>query len=396
MTEGQIIVEAVRRLAPGQRAALATIVSLEGSSYRRPGARMLITDNGETTGALSAGCFEHDVCERAKKVISTGEPALVKYDTTNDDDLVWGLGLGCDGVVHVLIEPATNERISGLMQLLSECAESDSCGAIATVFRANNESLGAAAFVYPDGTIDGHSIAPSIFDDLHEAVSNENSTVKRYETADGYLDVFLEVVRPPARLVILGAGHDATPVARLAKGLGWHTSVVDTRARAVSRERFKEADAVWLCRPEDVTKQVTFSERTAVVMMTHNYLHDLELLRQLLPLRLSYLGCLGPKKRTERLLLDLAAEDAWFVRADLARLHAPVGLDIGAETAEEIALSIVSEIKAVLSQREGSKLRQRKGSIHGWSRAMMLPTFVEMDQPMAGFTTVAMSAVCEV
>lgn len=393
MTEAQDIVNASCRLAPGQRAALATIVSLEGSSYRRPGARMLITDNGETTGALSAGCFEQDVCERAMKVMLTGEPALVKYDTTTDDDIVWGLGLGCSGVVHILIEPATNERVGGLMQLLDECAQSDLCGAIATVFRANDRSIGAAAFLYPDGTIDGQMIAPSIYDDLREVVRNGNSIIKRYESTD----VFLEVVRPPVRLLILGADHDVSPVVRLAKGIGWHTSVVDTRARATSLERFKEADAVWLCRPEDVGKQVPLSQCTAVVLMTHNYLHDLELLRQLLPLRLRYLGCLGPKKRTERLLLDLATEDTWFVKSNLRRLHAPVGLDIGAETAEEIALSIVSEIKAVLSERAGGQLRQRDGSIHDWSTSLMFAvrTVVEMGHPVADLTATEVG-FCEV
>ena len=100
MNEAQMIVEAYRRLEPGQRAALATVVSVQGSSYRRPGARMLITENGETTGVLSAGCFEQDVCERAAKVMSNGEPILVKYDTTSDDDIVWGLGLGCSGVIQ--------------------------------------------------------------------------------------------------------------------------------------------------------------------------------------------------------------------------------------------------------------------------------------------------------
>lgn len=398
MAEAQNIVNAFRRLAPGQHVALATIVSLQGSSYRRPGARMLITGDGETTGVLSAGCFEQDVCERARKVMLTGEPALVKYDTTTDDDIVWGLGLGCNGVVHVLIEPATNERVSGLMQLLEECAESDSCGAIATVFRASNRSVGATAFLYADGTVDGQFVAPSIFEDLREVVRNGNSTIKHYETVDGYLDVFLEVVRPPARLMIFGAGHDAAPVARLAKGLGWHTSVVDTRARAGTLERFNEADAVWLCRPEDVSKQVPLSDRTAVVMMTHNYLHDLELLRQLLPLRLRYLGCLGPKKRTERLLLDLAAEDTWFVRANLRRLHAPVGLDIGAETAEEIALSIVSEIQAVLSERAGAQLRDREGSIHDWSTSLMfaLPALVEAGHPIVDFASTEVGFACEV
>ena len=130
MNEGQIIVDAFRRLKRGERAALATVVSVEDSSYRRPGARMLITESGETTGVLSAGCFERDVCERAAKVLTTGEPVLVKYDTTTDDDIVWGLGLGCNGVVHVLIESATSERVIGLMQLLAECAESDISGAI--------------------------------------------------------------------------------------------------------------------------------------------------------------------------------------------------------------------------------------------------------------------------
>ncbi|HEX2269932.1 MAG TPA: XdhC family protein [Pyrinomonadaceae bacterium] len=396
MSETQNIVNAFRRLAPGQRAALATIVSLEGSSYRRPGARMLITDSGETTGVLSAGCFEQDVCERARKVILTGEPVLVKYDTTTDDDIVWGLGLGCNGVVHVLIEPTTNKH--GLMQLLEECAESDSAAAIATVFRSSNKSLGATAFLYADGTVDGQFVAPSIFEDLREVVRNGKSAIKRYEIADGYLDVFLEVVRPPARLVIFGAGHDAMPVVRLAKSLGWHTSVVDTRARAASLERFKEADAVWLCRPEDVSKQVPLSERTAVVLMTHNYLHDLELLRQLLAFRLRYLGCLGPKKRTERLLLDLSAEDTWFVRANLSRLHAPVGLDIGAETAEEIALSIVSEIQAVLSERPGAALRDREGSIHARSASLIfaVPTLAEVGHPIGDFTTVEAGVVCEV
>lgn len=361
MNEGQIIVDAFRRLAPGERAALATIVSLEGSSYRRPGARMLITERGETTGALSAGCFERDVCERALKVMLSGAPVLVKYDTTTDDDIVWGLGLGCNGVVHVLIEPAMDERVAGLMQLLEECAESETGGAIATVFRVLGEveaALGPAALLYPDGTVDGDFLVPSIFDDLREAVRLGRSTSKRYAVGSGYIDVFLEVLQPRVRLVIFGAGHDALPVVNLAKNLGWHTSVVDTRAREASVERFREADEVLLIRPEETLARINLSERTIVVMMTHNYLHDQELLRQLLPLPLRYLGCLGPRQRTERLLLEVSPDFA------AAELHAPVGLDIGAETPAEIALSIVSEIKTVLSQRTGMQLRKREGAIH--------------------------------
>lgn len=351
MTEAQLIVSAFRNLKPGERAALATIVSVEGSSYRRSGARMLITDKGETTGVLSAGSFERDVCERARKVMSTGRPALVKFDPTTDEDLV-----------QVLIEPANTERVASLMQLFAECAESDNTGAIATVFRTHGNvaaSLGTTAMLFPDGTVDGEFIIPTIFDDLADTVSANSSTIKHYDTDEGQIEVFMEVVQPRVRLVIFGAGFDALPIVAFAKNLGWHTSVVDTRARVASIEHFQEADAVWLCRPEDVSTQVMISERTAVVVMTHNYLHDLELLRQLLPLPLRYLGCLGPRRRTERLLSELSAIDS-----DLDRLHAPVGLDIGAETPEEIALSIVSEVKAVLSHRSGAQLRQRRGSIH--------------------------------
>ena len=348
-------------MAESKMTALATVVSVEGSSYRRPGARMLITESGETAGVLSGGCLERDVCERAQKVMRLGTPVVVRYDTTNKADIVWGLGLGCNGIVEVLIEPANTERVDGVMQLLAECAERDAPGAIATVFHIDGDigtTIGARALLYPDGTIDG-DFPPLIFDDLREATS---SCVRRYEVAGGYIDVFIEVVQPRVRLVVFGAGPDVLPIIDLAKMLSWHATVVDTSARVSSRERFSNADDVLLCRPENVMLQVSLSERACVVVMTHNYLHDVELVGQLLPLPLRYLGCLGPRQRTERLLNEVSGDTRY-----LHRLHAPVGLDIGAETAEEIALSIVSEIKAVVSERSGAQLRERVGSIHGWS-----------------------------
>jgi xanthine dehydrogenase accessory factor len=344
--------------------SLATVVSIEGSSYRRPGARMLITESGETTGVLSGGCLERDVAERALKVMETGQGVVVRYDTTNEDDIVWGLGLGCEGVVDILIEPAATEDVRGLMRLLDECSDSNRCGAVATVFHVEGNvdvKLGARALLYPDGTVDGQLMFESIFEDLRDATS---SMVKRYETFGGYVDVFLEVIEPRPRLVIFGAGYDALPVVDLANSIGWHTTVVDTNARVSSRDRFSKADVVLLCRPEDVMEQVRLTERTAVVTMTHNYLHDLELMRNLLPVSLRYLGCLGPKRRTERLLLEVAGGDERLASAYLQQLQAPIGLDIGAETAEEIALAIVGEIKAVLSERRGGQLRDRKGTIH--------------------------------
>lgn len=363
MPESQSIVEAFRELFEGQRAALATVVSLEGSSYRRPGARMLIAENGETNGVLSGGCLERDVAERALKVMQTGQPVVVRYDTTNEDDIIWGLGLGCNGVVDILIEPVT-EPVAGLMQLLAECADSNSSGAVATVFHVEGNvdvAVGARAQLYPDGTVVGELMTETIFDDLLYARS---SSVRRYEVAGGYVDVFLEVIEPRPRLVVFGAGYDVLPVVDMAKSLGWQTTVVDTQARGSSRERFRNAGEVLLCRPEEILDQVKLTERTAVVTMTHNYMHDLELVRNLLPLPLRYLGCLGPRKRTERLLLEVASGDERRAVDLMRQLHAPIGLDIGAETAEEIALSIVSEIKAVLAERTGSHLRNRAGTIH--------------------------------
>lgn len=243
-------------------------------------------------------------------------------------------------IVDVLIEPATNESVNGAMQLLAECAERDASGAIATVFHIEGDvetTMGARALLYPDGTIDG-DFPPLIFDDLREAT---NSCVRRYEVDGGYIDVFIEVVQPRVRLVVFGAGPDVLPIVNLAKMLSWHTTVVDTSGRVSSRERFGNADAVVLCRPEEVMSEVSLSERTSVVVMTHNYLHDVELVRQLLPLPVRYLGCLGPRQRTERLLHEISGDTRYR-----PYLHAPVGLDIGAETAEEIALSIVSEIKS--------------------------------------------------
>jgi xanthine dehydrogenase accessory factor len=202
MNEAQNIVAAFRRLKRGERAALATVVCVEGSSYRRPGARMLVTESGETTSVLDAGCFERDVCERAAKVILMGEPVLVKYDTPTGD-----------GVVHILIEPATNERVAGLMQLLAECAVSDISGAITTVFHVTGETetaIGTTALLYPDGTIDGEFSIPSMFDDLIEAVTTTSSTTRRYETQDGYVDVFLEVIQPTPAVPFTAAFEVAT------------------------------------------------------------------------------------------------------------------------------------------------------------------------------------------
>jgi xanthine dehydrogenase accessory factor len=373
MTETQCIIEAYRRAtSENVHAALATVVRVEGSAYRRPGARMLVTEDGRTTGVVSGGCLEGDVRGRAARVMRTGQPTLVTYDTTTDEDVVWGLGLGCNGIVDVLIEPAS-ERTDRLVQFLEACSRSQQRAAFATVIRSDGiaeVAVGARVFLFPDGIIEANvGTAESvplkqILADLHEAVRNGVSFVAQYE-ADGNLEVFIEAVESPVSLVVFGAGADAVPLVTIAQHLGWHATVIDTHARARSLERFADADAVILCRPEKLSSRVTLVDSTAAVVMTHNYFHDLEVLDMLLNKPLRYVGCLGPRRRTERLLSQLRnAREAQQTRCH-GRLHAPVGIDIGAETSSEIALSIAAEILAVIRGRTGGSLHTRQGAIHG-------------------------------
>lgn len=380
MTEREAIIVAYQQATrQNVRGALATVVRVEGSAYRRPGARMFVTETNQRTGVLSGGCLEGDVAEHALKVIETGEPIVVTYDTTSDDDIVWGLGIGCRGVVQILVEPASDLRCTGLMQLLEDCGKTAKRGAVATVIRREGNpeiDVGARAVLHTDGASRSESgfyrmfCGPTIVNDLHNAVRNGISEVRRYQTERGTVEVFIEVIEPQLPLVIIGAGDDALPLVSLAKNLGWHTTVVDTRSRPAIVERFAEADEVVLCRAEDVRDRVRLTDKTAVVLMTHNYLNDLEILKTLLNTPLRYLGCLGPRHRTEQMLLEIADEIAF-----LKQLYAPAGLDIGADTPMEVAFSIVSEIKAVVTGREGGLLRNRKGPIHATAPRAAIQTF---------------------
>jgi xanthine/CO dehydrogenase XdhC/CoxF family maturation factor len=225
--------------------------------------------------------------------------------------------------------------------------------------------------LHPDGSPDldeGGSptdgVGQRIVADLRSAVHTGISSFTRYGT-DAEVDAFIEVVDPRFCLVIFGAGADVIPLVTIANHLGWQTTVVDTLARTRSIQRFAEAHAVVLCRPGEVNARVTLTEFTAAVLMTHNYGHDLELLRVLLNGPARYIGCLGPRPRTERLLSNLSTEPATLQQFRAGRLHAPIGLDVGAETSSEIALSIAAEVLSALRDRSGGPLRQRQGSIHG-------------------------------
>ena len=368
MKELHEIVKAVER-AGGRSAALATVVKARGSTYRRPGARMFMTADGEMTGSISGGCLEGDVFEHAKKVMDSGTPVVVQYDTSSDDDLVWGLGLGCSGVVDVLIEPFPPE--SGYLPFVTNCVVENRPGALATVFRLEGRTalkVGARLALKEDGSqvmsIGSRELEQFILPDAAEALRTGRSVVKEYRLENGVAEVFIESIQPAVSLLVFGAGHDSIPLVRLAKELGWNATVVDSRPAFATRERFPSAGNVILCNPEDVAAKVLVEPRNVAVIMTHNYAHDLKLLKALLPSGVRYLSVLGPRKRTDSLLKDLEKDGIAVTEDQLSRLYSPAGIDLGAETAEEIALSILGEIQAVLAGRSAGLLRNRKGSIH--------------------------------
>jgi xanthine dehydrogenase accessory factor len=338
---------------------------------------MLITESGQTTGTISGGCLESDVVERAAQIMETGTAFVVEYDTRGDEDIVWGLGLGCNGVVRVLLE-SLHEGSYGAsaLQFIANCLHARRRGVLATVIH-KAETTGSESHEYQIGerftwddesSISEQSFADEfsarICEDARKTLVDRRAVMRVYEAGTSQTEIFFDVIEPPRPLIIIGAEQDALPLVRMAHRLGWHVTVVDTRARRATTERFKEADAVMLCRAEDVTSHLSLTPGTAVVVMTHNYLHDVELLRALLPSSLSYLGILGPKQRTVKLLEELFAQGHLFTDSQLARLHSPIGIDLGAETPEEIALAIIAEIKAACASRRGGFLRDRNAPIH--------------------------------
>jgi xanthine dehydrogenase accessory factor len=403
MNEVRALVEAFDAAnKSGERCALATVVSVEGSSYRRPGARMLVCEGGTSIGTISAGCLEGDVIEHAKRVIKAGEAVLVEYDTAStSDEMAWGLGLGCNGIVRVLVEPLAYGSLY-VKALRRSCAvQADAASlSVATVYQHTPSELepdaarietGARLLINEEGEVHYEKLSDrlaAVLESEVRALSGVGvpSGARTYDVDGGTVKVFIETLLPPVPLVVFGAGHDALPVIELARGLGWQTEVVDPQARTVSHSRFAMADRVTLARPEDIGSRVRVTPRTLTLLMSHNYSHDLELLKFLLASPARYIGVMGPRKRTERMLSELAAneETSRLEETGLARLYSPAGLDIGANAPAEIALSIVAEMRAVLDGRRGGMLHERRGAIHGNPNDIeRVPAAEERAQPLA-------------
>ncbi|MDB4919211.1 XdhC family protein [Mucilaginibacter sp.] len=349
----------------GKQTALATVVLVEGSSYRRAGARMLVTEDGQLTGAISGGCLEGDALRKARLAMAQNKPMLVTYDTTDDDDAKFGVGLGCNGIIHILIEPIFPENENSPINLFKRFLSKREPVVLITLFLLNNRQasqpgtcLLMTADEYTQGSIPDDEIKDVLFTDAKDVLKNGNSVTKTYVYGNGYT-CFIELLQPAVSLIIFGAGNDAIPMVQLASVLGWHVTLVDGRANYAVPERFPQAKMIIIAKPDQALSQITFDERTVVVLMTHNYNYDMAMLRQLLPLQLPYVASLGPKKRLQRMLDELQDEGMNITPEQLKSIYGPAGIDIGSENSDEIALSIIAEIQAVLNKRSVSSLRDK-------------------------------------
>ena len=359
---------AALKSSPPQPAVLASLVNVVGSAYRRPGAAMLLFADGSAAGGISAGCLESDVRAHAEQLLVAGAPTVLHYDLGRDDPL-WGLGMGCKADIDVLLEPLAAGAVPPHLAFAQRLRAERRYGVVATVFASEGDAPPLASRLWlaerghkayeteradkayeADGD-EGGNVPPGpalevIRAAATHALAERRSTVEEHRGPWGRGAVFYDVVIPPIALLACGAA-DARPLARLATELGWTATLVEGDARRTGLDAAPAPDA-----------------RTAAIVMTHRYERDRALLAELLPSPAGYVGILGPRARTAQLLDDLRQEGIVPTETQLARLFAPVGLDVGAESPEEVAVAIVGEVMAVMAGREGGQLRARKGAIH--------------------------------
>jgi xanthine dehydrogenase accessory factor len=339
----------------GNRVALATVVRVIGSAYRHEGAKLLVAEDGSTTGNVSGGCLEQDVREVALQVIRSGEACLRSYCSGTDQIEAWDLGLGCEGRVDVFVEPAPDTRPRE-----QELLDGRAAFAVCTLIEGKGNEEKRKRLVVTRDTVDGDlgsrelttRVAARARDLLDAGRSELHEIAGRM--------VFCDVLLPPPQLVVCGAGEDAAPLARLAGEVGFRVVVVDRRPGHLTADRFAGAAQLVECDAAGLAESLALDESSYAVVMTHNFADDQAYLRALLKTPVAYIGVLGPRQRTERIVRDLSVAESF----DETRVYGPVGLDIGTDGAEQVALSAVAEILAIRSGRRPKSLRERIAPIH--------------------------------
>lgn len=351
----------------GQTAALATVINVEGSSYRRTGARMLMFENGTWKGGISGGCLEKDVLKNAKLVMLEGKARIIRYDTNEDSADNIGVGLGCNGIIDILISPLNDGHERNPLKVLKDCTENRESNLLVTVVKNDSKIDWSAGEMFRVEDIQNFIQKSSSFKTQFEKDSQITLAKGKTQIVDyqltnaGTFSLLLEVVPPNIHLVIVGNNYDIYPMSDLATVLGWKISVAANPLK-LDKSIFKIAKI----HPTQNGQipEIKTDKHTAVILMSHDYGTDLRNLKYFLNSTAGYIGILGPRKRGEKLFNDLKKENITATAEQFNRIFTPTGLDIGANAPEEIAMSILSEIRAFFAKRDGGFLRNRLGRIH--------------------------------
>jgi xanthine dehydrogenase accessory factor len=352
----QIVAAAREALSSAAPAVLATIVSVDGPSFRRPGTHALISGGEVRAGALSGGCLERDVCEHAARVIRDGRALLLRYDMARDGDLLWGTGSGCGGAVMIVVEPLDSAPAAGAIAFLEECLGSGREGVIATVVEGEGTVTVERMFVTESHVAGGPADA-SLRSWLELEARRVLGGTAPHASSAGSRRIVLEPVVPPLRLLLFGASETAASLASLARFLGWDAVLVDGGDEAARAEKYAGCRLIrHPALPVEVATAI--GRRSAALLLSHRLAYDVEVVRQLLATKVPYIGVLGSRSRAAKLREELGGEGS------LGRLHSPVGLAIGSDTPAEIALAIAAEVQAFFHGAEGRPLRELDGAIH--------------------------------
>ena len=321
---------------------LATVVATAGSTYRKPGARMLIMEDGSYLGLLSGGCLEADLKIHAQEVMARGVPRAVEYDMRGPDDILFGIGAGCEGAMRILLEPAgPGTPAAAALTVAGLATQAGRPTSLVSVHESADLALGTYSAAAP--------LPPVLIDAAAHSLAQRESRGMEVQNDGRRSRAFVQFLAPPPHLLICGAGPDAQPVVSFARGLGWRVSVVDHRPAYARPKDFPGAE-VRLCDPKSLRGEVAIEGCHAAVVMSHHLASDTAYLRELAVAGIpAYVGLLGPEARRIRLAQELGPAAAQLE----SRIRGPVGIDIGAVTPEGIALAIVSQIHAWLAGRGG-------------------------------------------
>lgn len=347
-----------------EKCAIAQVVRVEESSYRREGARMIVYESGVFEGGISGGCLEGDALQRSQVAILKQQPSIVTYDTSKEKEI--GVGLGCNGIIDVLISPISEQ--SPLMAMLQRCLDERGEHIIATVTALsgglNAVSLGQSFYIDPATSTLENCPDTNLRAFIQEMVSdvreNNKSRTYRFENEVGSASIFIELIPPQFHLAIYGDNYDVYPMLELAAVMDWEVSLVGN-IQKLKKEKLQSVANLY---PRELEARPAIDSRTAIILMAHDYKTDIANLVDLIKSPAPYIGSLGPRKRFEKMIVELDSRGVRFSEAELDRIFAPCGLEIGANTPEEIAASIFTEILSVFAGKTGGMLREKSGPIH--------------------------------